>query len=668
MSTKPDPALTLPVVDQAALPCVALLGNPNAGKTSLFNRLTGLRAHTANFPGTTVEHRRARIELGGAPATLIDLPGVYSLEPSSPDEAVAVAVLRGEEARVPRPDALVVVVDSTNLERNLPLVSQALELGLPTIVALNLTDLADRLGVRIDLRKLSQELGCTLVAVSARTGSGIPELQSAITALLAERPVPVSAPHSCACTTCGGCGYTARFHWAEGVTRASVVETSPRAAAMTDALDTLFTHPVIGLGAFALVMTGFFVLVFWVAQFPMAWMDAAFAWAGGWTQQVMPPGVMQSFVADGVIGGVGGMLIFLPQICLLFFALALLEDSGYLSRASLVMDKLMRRVGLPGKAFVPMLSAHACAIPAIMASRVIEDRRDRLVTIMVLPLLTCSARVPVYALMVGLLFPGSPLTQAAVFAGCYALGAAAAFGMAWVFRKTILKGQPRPLVIELPNYRRPSLRDALLVTMDRAWAFIRNAGTTILLICLVMWALATFPRTPESELPSEVQAQVAQLRQQGDDPAAQALIGQAQLERSFAGAIGRFVQPVFDPLGFDWRMSIGVVSSFAAREAIVSSLSVLYGMGDDGADDQPSLLAKMRAARGPGGGPAFNVPTCLSLLVFYVLAMQCLPTQAVTWRETGTWTWPALQLAYMSVLAYVAAWGTHAAASALLGA
>lgn len=667
MSITHDSAPKLPVLENAAPPSVALLGNPNAGKTSLFNRLTGLRAHTANFPGTTVGHRRARVELAGSPVTLIDLPGVYSLDPSSPDEEVAVAVLRGEGDRVPRPDALVVVVDSTNLERNLPLVSQSLELGLPTLVALNLTDLADRLGVRIDLRRLSQELGCTLVAVSARTGSGMDELQKAIAAMLAAKTVPSPTGHACACTTCGGCAYTARFHWAEGVTRASVVETSPRAAAMTDALDTLLTHPVIGMAAFGVVMLALFTLVFWVAQFPMTWMDAAFAWAGGWTQQLLPDGVLQSFVADGVIGGVGGMLIFLPQICMLFFALALLEDSGYLSRASLVMDKLMRRVGLPGKAFVPMLSAHACAIPAIMASRVIEDRRDRLVTILVLPLLTCSARMPVYALMVGLLFPGSPMTQALVFAGCYALGAAAAFAMAWVFRKTILKGDPRPLVIELPNYRRPALRDAVLTTLDRAWAFIRNAGTTILAICLVMWGLATFPQTPEASLPGPLQSEISQLREAGDGPAAEALLRQAQLERSYAGAIGRWVQPVFAPLGFDWRMSIGVVSSFAAREAIVSSLSVLYGMGEEGPDDQPSLLAKMRVARGPDGKLAFTTPACLSLLVFYVLAMQCLPTQAVTWRETGTWTWPALQLAYMSVLAYVAAWATFAVSSVALG-
>lgn len=646
---------------------MALVGNPNAGKTSLFNRLTGLRAHTSNFPGTTVEHRRASIQLGGRPATLIDLPGVYSLEPTSPDEQVAVAALKGEPPYSgQQPDVLVVVVDATNLERNLPLVGQALELGLPTLVALNMTDVAERLGVQIDLGLLAEELGCGVVAVSARTGAGIEGLTGSLAALLDDRPKPSPAPSARACGSCEGCQYTARFHWAEGVTRAAVVQDNPRTAALSDAADTLLTHPLIGLFAFAGVMAMVFLLIFWIAQFPMEWIDGLFGFAGEQARSLLPAGLVQSFVADGLVGGVGGVLIFLPQICVLFFAIALLEDSGYLARASLVMDRLMRHVGLPGKAFVPMLSAHACAIPAIMAARVVEDRRDRILTILVLPLLTCSARVPVYAMVVGLLFPGSPLARAATFVGAYALGIVAALGMAWVFRRTILRGEPRPLVIELPNYRTPSLRDAALVTLDRAWAFIRNAGTTILMFSLGLWALASFPYTAEESLPAAKQAQIATLRDQGEEARAEALLAQSRLELSLAGRVGRWVQPAFDPLGFDWRMSVGVLTSFAAREVVVSSMAVLFGMGD-ASDGGGSLLSRLRTVEDDAGEPVFNVPTCVSLLVFYVLAMQCLPTQAVTWRETGTWTWPALQLGSMSLLAYAAAWLARQIAIVLVG-
>jgi ferrous iron transport protein B len=362
-----------------------------------------------------------------------------------------------------------------------------------------------------------------------------------------------------------------------------------------------------------------------------------------------------SMLADGLIGGVGGMLVFLPQICLLFFVLALLEDSGYMARAAFVMDKLMHRVGLPGKAFVPMLSAHACAIPAIMSTRVIEDRRDRLATILVLPLMSCSARVPVYAMVVALLFPNDPLRAALLFTGAYLLGIAAALVMALIFKKSLLKGPTKPLLIELPHYRIPSLRNAFVLMLDRAWVFIKTAGSVILVISLVLWALATYPKTELADLPHEAQQRFAQLEAAGDAAAADALLQQAQLQHSFAGRIGAFVQPIFAPLGFDWKMSIGVVSSFAAREVIVSTLAVLYGVGEAADENTDSLYQSLRSSTHPDGTPVFTTAACLSLLVFYVLAMQCLPTQAVTRRETGTWKWPAFQLVYMSLLAYTAA-------------
>jgi ferrous iron transport protein B len=330
------------------------------------------------------------------------------------------------------------------------------------------------------------------------------------------------------------------------------------------------------------------------------------------------------------------------------------------------MDRLMQKVGLPGKAFVPLLSAHACAIPAIMSTRVIEDRRDRLATILVLPLMTCSARIPVYAMVTALLFPRDPLKAAVLFAGAYALGISAALCVAWVFKRTLLRGPIRPLVIELPNYRLPSLRNALLLTYDRALAFVTTAGTTILVISLVLWALATYPKTSVQEMPADVQSQLAQLTAAGDAAAADRLTQQVELEHSFAGRIGQAVEPAFAPLGFDWKMSVGVLSSFAAREVIVSTMAVLYGLGADGAEEGvDSLLGSLRTATRADGSLVFTPAACLSLLVFYVLAMQCLPTQAVSRRETGSWKWPLLQLGYMTALAYTAAMITYQTASLL---
>jgi ferrous iron transport protein B len=402
-----------------------------------------------------------------------------------------------------------------------------------------------------------------------------------------------------------------------------------------------------------------FMLIFWIAKYPMELIKGWFSLAGGAIHRWLPEGDLASLIADGLIGGVGGMLVFLPQICLLFFVLALLEDSGYMARAAFVMDKLMSRVGLPGKAFVPMLSAHACAIPAIMSTRVIEDRRDRLATILVLPLMSCSARVPVYAMVVALLFPNDPFRAALLFAGAYLLGILAALMMAFVFKQTLLKGPTRPLVIELPHYRLPSLRNALLLMLDRAWVFIKTAGSVILVISLLLWFLAKYPKTDMADLPAETQNRIAQLETAGDSAAAEAILHQAELEHSFAGCIGAFVQPIFAPLGFDWKMSIGVVSSFAAREAIVSTLAVLYGVGESADENVNSLYDSLRSSKHRDGAPVFTTAACLSLLVFYVLAMQCLPTQAVTRRETGSWKWPTVQLAYMSVLAYSAALVTY---------
>ena len=671
---------------------VALLGNPNAGKTTLFNRLTGMRAKTANFPGTTLEMRRGIADLEGARVTLLDLPGLYGLGPASkgqnPEEAVADEALRGGAAGLPKPAAAVVVINAASVARHLYLVSQVRESDVPIVVALNMIDVAEREGLSVDAAALSERLGCAVVPISARTGRGLVELRREVETLVAgdvaaSPPLPDALA---ACSSCGGCPHAARHAWASDVAAGSVREMGATARRWAERADALMTHPVAGLVVFAAIMAGLFILIFSTAALPMDLIDAGFAQLGEVVGAYLPAGDFRSFVVDGVIGGVGGMLVFLPQICILFFILTLLEDTGYLARAALVMDRLMCKVGLPGKAFVPMLSAHACAIPAIMSTRVIENPRDRLVSILVIPLLTCSARLPVYAMVTALLFRDDPVLGGLVFFGAYALGIVAALGVAFVLKHSLLPGRARPLVIELPDFRMPSLRVALRTMVDRGLIFVKKAGTVILLISIGLWVLSTYPKLDE--------ARVAEVATPGDAAAYQTLssaiaegigsgdaevdydvdeltaerdliVGKYAVAHSFAGQLGRAVEPVFAPLGFDWQINVGVISSFAAREVVVSTLAIVYGLGEDAAEEPLTLSQTLAKQTHDDGTPVFTLATSLSLLVFFVLAMQCLPTQAIARRETGGWKWPIFQLAYMTVLAYSAALITYQVTAAL---
>jgi ferrous iron transport protein B len=642
---------------------LALVGNPNAGKTTLFNALTGLRAKTANFPGTTVEQKIGRASIGQWEITLVDLPGLYGMESSSPDEKLAADALRGRLAGQPAPDAALVIVDATNLERNLFLASEVLELKRPVIIALNMMDMAERENIRIDVTKLREELGCVVVPIAARTGKGIDELRQEIERL-AGCAVVESAQYSNAhcVTACATCPYQKRYEWTESVSAKVMNAAAARRPQHTEKLDRFLTHPVAGVGAFLAVMLAFFFLIFWVAKIPMQLIDHLFATIGTWVaSQVMQPD-LQSLLVNGVIGGVGGILVFLPQICILFFALSLLEDTGYLARAAFVMDKIMRKLGLPGKAFVPLLSAHACAIPAVMSARVIENPRDRLATILVAPLMACSARIPIYAMITALLFPQSPFKAALVFTGAYAMGIFFALGMAWVFQRTILPGGSKPLVIELPPYRLPGLRTAFLHTFDRAKIFVKQAGTIILLISLLLWTLSHYPKSAPPAVAVAMTTQAAQLEKSGDSKlatelraAAGHLTAQSALQNSFAGKIGHVIEPTIKPLGFDWQIGIGIISSFAAREVIVSTLAVVYGVGEDAAEqNRKSLYDTLRHATRSDGAPVFTTATCMSLLVYYILAAQCLATSVVVRRETNSFKWPLFQIFYMTGLAYVA--------------
>jgi len=645
-------------------PTIALAGNPNAGKTTIFNALTGLRAKTANFPGTTIERRHGMVRVEEREIRLLDLPGLYGLTGCTDEERVARDALMGAIPGETKPMGVVIVVDSTNLERNLYLASQVLETKVPAVVALTMTDIADRDRLMIDTAKLSKELNCQVIRVNARSGRGIEELRHAITSIVdGQTAVPAS---SCGASACSGCPFQARYDWAEDVGDKCITSRGRASGERTAKIDRILTHPVGGVVVFLGIMFTVFSMIFWIAQYPMGWIDSLFNHAKDFASSILPQGDLQSLIANGIIGGVGGVLIFLPQICILFFFLALLEDTGYLARAAFVMDRLMRRVGLPGKAFVPMIAAHACAVPAIMATRVIEDKRDRLVSIMVLPLLTCSARIPVYAMVVALLFGDQPLKAAGLFTGAYMLGIIAALFIAFLFKRTILPGESRPLVLELPAYKLPTLRSALYHTFDRAIIFVKKAGTVILLISIVLWAAATYPK---SDTPADVVAmrQTAEQTQNKDlGIHADRLEAQNSLAHSFAGRLGHFIEPAIRPLGFDWQIGVGVISSFAAREVIVSTLAIVYGVGEDAAEDNPdSLYETMNKATRSDGTPVFTTATCISLLVFYVLAMQCLPTQAVTKRETGSWKWAGFQLAYMTVLAYGAALIAYQTISAL---
>lgn len=642
---------------------LALVGNPNAGKTTLFNALTGLRAKTANFPGTTVECKTGSLCLGPRPVTVIDLPGLYSLESRSPEEEIAADALRGRINGTPVPDAALVVVDATNLERNLFLVSQVLELERPVIVALNMMDMARRNGIQIDIARLQEELGCAVVPISAREGAGICDLKREITKLAGCPPVEAIGHFNPACAGCRGCVYQARYEWTENICTKVIDSRASGRLVWTDRLDRVLTHPVAGVAVFAVVMLSMFGLIFWVAKIPMNLIDHLFTTVGALAAAHIPAGDLQSLVVNGVIGGVGGILVFLPQICILFLALSLLEDTGYLARAAFVMDRVMRRFGLPGKAFVPMLSAHACAIPAVMSARIIENPRDRLLTILITPLMSCPARMPVYAMVTALVFPQSPLKAALIFTGAYAAGIIAALVTALLFRRTILPGGSKPLIIELPQYRLPALRTALLHTLDRAKIFVKQAGTIILTISIVLWALSYYPKSAPPPGAVAMTQQAAKVEKAGDTQKADELRNNADgltrrfsLQNSYAGKMGRTIEPLIKPLGFDWQIGIGIVSSFAAREVIVSTLSVVYGLGDSSAqNNRGSLYDSLRRAKRSDGMPVFNTASCISLLVFYILAAQCLSTTAIVRRETNSWKWPLFQMAFMTGFAYIAA-------------
>ena len=641
------------------IPTVVLVGNPNTGKTTVFNRLCGVRAKTSNFPGTTTGVRRGRTHLDAGPADVVDLPGIYDLHLDSPESQIVKSVLRGD--RHLTPDVIVVVVDACNLTRNLVLAGELRASGVPTVLALNMIDLAERQGLTVDAKVLTRRLGAEVVPIVARRGDGLAALKQAIVFALATPPPSCPADLARAADS-----VDALSLWAGDVLTAAAGGTAiERVDTFAERLDRTFTHPLLGLLTFGLTMGALFWTLFALATVPMDLIEATFATLGELVRAYLAPGPIRDLLTDGIIGGVAGTVVFLPQICLLFFLISLLEDTGYLARAAFVMDRVLHRFGLPGHAFVPLLTSHACALPGIMSARLIPNRRDRMATILVAPFMSCSARLPVYVLLISLLLADRPALAGLAFAGCYVLGGTAALLSAWMLGRTVVPGRALPMVLELPSYKRPSITNALLSAKDQGLAFIQTAGTTIMAICVVMWWLSAYPRV---EPPADAVVLRSEAAQVGvSEERAAALIEQADVMEgratqagSFAGRIGRTVQPVFAPLGYDWQLTVSVLTSFLAREVFVSTLSVLVGGAGD-ADVDDGVIDRIRNMTRDDGTPVFTPATAASALIFFVLAMQCLPTLVVTRKETGSWRYPALQLGYMSGLAYVMAFTAYQA-------
>jgi ferrous iron transport protein B len=672
-------------------PLIAIVGNPNSGKTTLFNLLTGLKQKVANYPGVTVEKKIGECySQHGKKLRLIDLPGAYSLNARSPDEAVLRDVLLGRRPETPRPDRVVCVVDSANIERNLYMVSQVLELGLPTILVLNMADVAEQREWRIDAAKLSDILGIPVVKTQAVTGQGLIELKLALSredvsatkwqsavipagvrAALEQSRGPLcetGAIHAKASlleplyllsdhdpTHYGlADAQMSRVHelrksidaafpgWEDDLVAeryrsieklcAEVLRRPDQEKeTLTNKLDRIFLHPVLGFVNLLLVLGILFYLIFRVAEGPMGWIESGFGQLGAWVEGLMSPGDLRDLIVNGVVPGVSGVVIFLPQILILFFFIGIMEDTGYMSRLAFIMDWLMSKVGLNGKSFLPFLSSYACAVPGVMAARTIDSPKDRLITILIAPLASCSARLPVYSLLIAVLFPVGQVgawTQAGLMLALYALGTGGAFVFAWIFSKCVMKGDSSPMILEMPPYKRPALKSILLLVWQRAKAFLVRAGTIILGISILIWAASTYPKanTEDKSL---------------------------QLANSFAGQAGHFIEPAIKPLGYDWKIGIGLIGSFAAREVFNSTMSVVYAVESEDDENLDPLRDKLAAERRPDGKPVYSPLVCISLLVFYVFAMQCVSTIAIVKRETGSWKWALIQLGYMTGTAYI---------------
>ncbi len=731
---------------------VALIGNPNTGKSTLFGALSGVRQRVGNYPGVTVDQALGEVVHDGRLWTLVDLPGTYSLTPRSPDEMVTVDVLLGRRAGTPPPDVVVCVASAGNLDRNLYLVSQALELGRPVVVALTMNDLAKADGLTVDADRLSRQLGVAVVPIQAKRGEGLEALKDAVEAAGLQPPPTIESPFpepfrqeadqlAATLTTLlnddggptaprylaerllldvgsrlenllpldatdreplreqlrlarerlaeAGCRVpdvetVSRYAWIARVTQGAVESAELEGSKVADRIDSVLTHKVWGSLVLAVVMLLMFSAVFSWAEIPMGWIDAGIGALAGAIESAVPEGPLQSLLADGIVGGVGAVVIFLPQILILFIILTALEECGYLARAAYLMDKLMVHVGLSGKSFIPLLSSFACAIPGIMATRVIENKRDRLTTILIAPLMSCSARLPVYTLMIAAFIParsymgGLLQLQGLTMFAMYSVGVLVAAAVALLLKRTLLQSETPVFVMEMPAYQWPSPKTVVVRAVDRGLDFLKNAGTIIFAASIVMWAALYYPRMSSDELAPMVaqkesfEREAEAAREAGDEELASSLdesaasvdnrIAGAQQRQSFLGRAGRMIEPVVSPLGWDWRIGSAVIAAFPAREVVLATLGVIFDVGSDveeGEGAQRLTTAVQSATWADSDRPLFNIPVALSVMVFFALCAQCVSTLAVIGRETRSWVWPIVSFTYMTVLAYIGAFLTY---------
>ena len=690
---------------------IALVGNPNSGKSSLFNVLTGLNQKVGNFPGVTVDKKTGKSSISESlQANIIDLPGTYSLYPKRTDEWVSYRVLMLQDETV-KPDMVVLVADASSLKRNLLFCSQIIDLKIPVVVAFTMMDLAKQKGTQIDIPGLERELGVPIVAINPRKNKGITALKKAIQ-LSAENLEMVPARDFIDNSALAGnaiadvqglfpgiSNYTAvhylinhehfllkdemqeaieqveienkfnptktqaeeimqRYGRIKHIMQQTIVETDPlQQSLFTEKLDNILMHKTWGYLILISVLFLLFQSVFWVAQYPMDGIEWSFGQLSGWLSDVMPVNWFSDLFINGIVAGLSGIMLFVPQIMILFGLITLLEDTGYMARISFLTDKLMRKVGLNGKSVMPMISGFACAVPAIMSARNIENKKERLLTIMITPLMSCSARLPVYTVLIAIIIPsklyfGFLSLQGLVMMGLYLLGTVMALVVAWVMKWFIKSLERSYFILELPVYRAPRWKNVFYTMIEKAKIFVFDAGKVIMIISLLLWALSTYGPAKKMEM---VSAKYEQMLQQ--DPGKKTEIEKLKktelLQTSFAGTLGKAIEPAIRPLGYDWKIGIALITSFAAREVFVGTMATLYSVGEDKASNNSTLRQKMNAAVREDGTKVYTLAAGLSLLVFYVLAMQCMSTLAVVKRETRSWKWPAIQLLYMTGLAYL---------------
>ncbi|HYJ91686.1 MAG TPA: ferrous iron transport protein B, partial [Pyrinomonadaceae bacterium] len=642
---------------------IALAGNPNAGKTTLFNSLTGLKQKVANYPGVTVERKEGVWRLSNGTANLVDLPGLYSLDATSLDEQIARQVITGEQTGLPKPDAVVAVVDATNLERNLYLVTQLFEFGVPVVIALTMIDLFEKQKHEIDIRRLEKLLNVPVVAVNAKSARGKDELAAKVQEVIQSKPAVPHQLNGQLTEQPQHAKIFARYNFISDVVQETVKHNDKEDHRFSEKIDRVLTHKFFGLVILIAVLLLVFQAIFSWASLPMDLLDKGFGTLGDTLRQSMPAGVLTDLLIDGIVAGVGGVLVFLPQILLLFLFISILEDTGYMARAAFLLDRLMSRVGLHGKAFLPLMSSFACAIPGIMATRTIESRRDRFATILIAPFMSCSARLPVYSLMIAAFFAGQTVfgfisLGAVLMLAMYTLGIFVAIIVAFILKRTLLKAPPPPFLMELPPYRLPNFRTVFQNMLTRAWLFVKRAGTVILAISIILWALMYFPHNAQSPMSNVQEHPVESSNKQpttDNEPVAES----EQIQDSFAGKLGHTIEPAIRPLGFDWKIGVALIASFAAREVLVSTLSIIYNVGKDEDAQSQTLVAAIHDAKKDDGTPAWTPLTGLTLMVFFVLAMQCMSTVAVVRRETNSWRWPIFMITYMTGLAYLGALLTY---------